>query len=109
MGNAYPACCWVGLANHRRDSIGQLTMEGIGMDSRQEYNNDGEQWEQDEARELAYELLTQMEWEQEECPREELPPPTEHRFWRYDFGDELEEGDMQSQPILSLRTFTNSF
>jgi hypothetical protein len=57
----------------------------------QEHNNDGEQWTQDEARELAYELLAHIGWEQEEGPREELPQPTEHRCWRYDFGDELEE------------------
>ncbi len=62
----------------------------MGMDY-QEYDNDGEQWEQDEARELAYELLAQMAWEQEQGQREELPEPTEHRRWRYDFGNELDE------------------
>jgi hypothetical protein len=74
-----------------------------------EYDNDGEQWQRDEAREFAYELLTHIEWEQEQGPREELPPPTdEHRTWLYDFGDELDEEVAQSRPILSLRTFTNS-
>lgn len=57
----------------------------------QEYSNDGEQWTQDEARELAYQLLAQMTWEQEQGPREELPQPNEHRRWRYDYGDELDE------------------